>query len=176
VCNREPAHRLRPNQTFRDGRHKCLAAHVMSVDAPVAASQKRRVRVVVSQGWKQLWASLLIRWIGARLSCFWAQHDPCHCVNLCWGSSPLRGNHSIARANLDPKALLAQKSYRPPLHPRRYGAALSRWNWSSGRIATRGGTRAHGIGAVHCIQALIVAGTSRRPLRHESGGFGWLCR
>src|SRR5262245_40450588 len=46
----------------------------------------------------------------------------------------------------------------------------------SGRIATRGGARPHGIGAIHRIQTLIVAGTSRRPLRHKSGGFGWLCR
>ena len=81
--------------------------------------------------------------VGARW--LYAQHDLCRCFDLCWSSSLLRGNHGMAPARLDSKALLAQKPERSALHRRRCGTAFERRHWSSGRLANRGGAWPHGI-------------------------------
>jgi hypothetical protein len=75
-----------------------------------------------------------------------AQHDPSRCCDLCWNNSLMRGDHGMAPPHVDPMALLAQRPERPALHCRRRGTAFERRDWSSGRLANRGGARPHGIG------------------------------
>ena len=58
------------------------------------------------------------------------------------------------------------------LHPCRCGAALSRWNWSNGRFATRGRARPHGIGHFSASKLLSSQGPRAARCATKAAGSG----
>jgi hypothetical protein len=65
------------------------------------------------------------------------------------------GDNGMARASLDPQALLAQKPQRPALCCCWRGTACERGNWSRDRLTNRSSTWLYVVGAVSPMRKKI---------------------